>query len=226
MLFRSSFERELSTDGLLGLSFSSLNTVKPQKQLTFFDTVKPQLADAVFAVALKYHAPGSYDFGFIDTAKFVGEMEYVDVDAANGFWEFPIKGYAFAGGAATATTGLTAIGDTGTTLSYLPKAILTAYYARVPGAEDSYAEGGWVFPCAAVLPDMELLIGDSRQVLRGKYVNYAPVRQGAATCYGGLQDSEEMEFGILGDTFLKEKYVVHEARATKARIGFAEQVAV
>lgn len=69
-------------------------TVKPKPQTTFFDTVKDQLDAPLFAVTLKYHAPGSYDFGFIDKSKFTGELAYADVDDSQGFWQFTADGYS------------------------------------------------------------------------------------------------------------------------------------
>lgn len=51
-----SFTRESSTDGLVGLAFSSINNVKPQQQTTFFDTVKSSLASPLFTADLKHQA--------------------------------------------------------------------------------------------------------------------------------------------------------------------------
>lgn len=48
------FTREANLDGLLGLGFSTLNTVRPQSQATFFDNVKPILDKPVFTADLKY----------------------------------------------------------------------------------------------------------------------------------------------------------------------------
>ena len=59
----ASFQQNRDTDGLMGLAFSSINTVSPQRQTTFFDTVKPTLEKALFAVDLKAGAAGSYQFG-------------------------------------------------------------------------------------------------------------------------------------------------------------------
>jgi aspergillopepsin I len=59
----SSFVTDKSNDGLVGLAFSSINTVKPNAATTFFDTVSSSLSSALFAADLKKGAPGSYDFG-------------------------------------------------------------------------------------------------------------------------------------------------------------------
>jgi hypothetical protein len=54
-------------------------TVSPQPQTTFFDTaINEGLLDAnVFTADLKKGAPGSYDFGFIDSTKYTGSITYV-----------------------------------------------------------------------------------------------------------------------------------------------------
>jgi aspergillopepsin I len=59
----SQFTQDTDNDGLVGLSFSSINTVSPKPATTFFDTVKSQLDSALFAADLKKGAAGSYDFG-------------------------------------------------------------------------------------------------------------------------------------------------------------------
>ena len=59
----SQFTQDTDNDGLLGLAFSSINTVKPQQQNTFFDTVKSSLAKQLFTADLKKGQAGSYDFG-------------------------------------------------------------------------------------------------------------------------------------------------------------------
>ena len=59
----SQFVKDTDNDGLVGLAFSSINTVKPKKATTFFDTVKGNLKQQLFAANLKKGAAGSYDFG-------------------------------------------------------------------------------------------------------------------------------------------------------------------
>lgn len=59
----SAFMADVASDGLVGLAFSSINTVQPTQQTTFFDTVKSSLKAPVFTALLKKGAAGSYDFG-------------------------------------------------------------------------------------------------------------------------------------------------------------------
>lgn len=50
----TSFTNEDHIDGLVGLGFSTLNTVNPQSQLTFFDNAREKLDSPVFTADLKY----------------------------------------------------------------------------------------------------------------------------------------------------------------------------
>lgn len=217
----SAFASDTDTDGLLGLSFSTLNTVRPTAQKTFFDTVKSSLASPLFAADLKYHTAGTYDFGYIDTAKYTGAITYTNVNTANGWWEFTASGYSV-GTAAAVTSSIDGIADTGTTLLYLPTAVVKAYYAKVTGSSNSATYGGYVFSCSATLPDFSLVVAGVKLRVPGKYMNYSPVSTGSSTCYGGIQSNTGIGFSIFGDIFLKSKYVIFDGASTP-RIGFADQ---
>jgi len=52
----SSFSSDSNNDGLLGLAYSSLNTVSPTAQKTFFDNAKSALDSPVFTSDLKFNA--------------------------------------------------------------------------------------------------------------------------------------------------------------------------
>ncbi|KAG4218422.1 hypothetical protein PC116_g33098, partial [Phytophthora cactorum] len=49
------FTSDSNNDGLLGLAFSSINTVTPKPQKTFFDNVASSLDIAAWTADLKYH---------------------------------------------------------------------------------------------------------------------------------------------------------------------------
>ncbi|KAF1833104.1 aspartic protease PEP1 [Decorospora gaudefroyi] len=218
----ASFTQDTQLDGLLGLAMSSINTVFPVQQKTFFDNVKSSLAKPLFAVALKYHAAGTYDFGHIDTTKYTGALTYVTADASQGFWGFDATAYSV--GTTTTSASISGIVDTGTTLIYTDPAVVRAYYAQVSGSEDSAELGGYIFPCAAALPDFSITIGGAKQTVRGQYVNYATVGDGF--CYGGIQEDTGIGFSIFGDIFLKSLYVVFESGGPAPRLGFAQQAGV
>ncbi|KAK4149436.1 aspartic peptidase domain-containing protein [Chaetomidium leptoderma] len=217
----SSFTSEEHMDGLLGLGFSTLNTVSPKGQLTFFDNAKSKLDSPVFTADLKYREAGTYDFGFIDKAKYTGEIVYVPVEMDPGYWTFTSSGYAVGSGNFNAAP-ISGIADTGTSLVYLPNSILTAYYRQVQGATNSANYGGYVFPCSATLPAFTFGIGEARFTIPPAYISYAPVTEGSATCFGGLQSSRGIGVNIWGDVALKAAFVVYNGE-NPPKIGWANK---
>lgn len=215
----SEFSQDTSNDGLLGLAFSSINTVSPTQQKTFYDNVKSSLATPVFAVTLKHQAPGTYDFGFIDDSKYTGSLTYASVDNSQGFWQFTADGYSV-GSSGSGGSSFSAIADTGTTLVLLDDSIVSDYYSQVDGAQNSSSDGGYVFDCSATLPDFTVQIGDYSAVIPGDYINYASTGSGS-NCFGGIQSNSGIGFSILGDVFLKSQYVVFDG--DNLQLGFAPQ---
>ncbi|KAF2085269.1 aspartic endopeptidase Pep1/aspergillopepsin F, partial [Saccharata proteae CBS 121410] len=207
------FVADSSGDGVMGLGFSSLNSVSPVPKKTFFDTIKPSLKAPLFTASLKHNAPGSWDFGFVNGSLFSGVTSgggvvYADVDASSGWWEFNATGFAV-GNAVVRTVTIDLIADTGTTLLYLPSSIVAAYYAAVPGARLNATQGGWIFPCVSPLPAFSLVIGGALQSVPGAYLNFGPSdRKG--NCFGGMQENGGLEVAIMGDVFLKAVFVVFD----------------
>lgn len=152
----------------------ALNAVKPTKQLTFFDNAKPTLSASLFTVDLKKNAPGSYNFGFIDNSKYTGSITYVPVDSSRGFWEFTSSGYSVGSNGSFKPVSIDAIADTGTSLLYLPYAVVQDYYGAVPSASYSSSQGGYTFPCGTSLPSISLGIGAYQASIPGSFINYAP----------------------------------------------------
>ncbi len=216
----SQFTSDSANSGLLGLAFSSINTVTPTQQKTFFDNVKGSLAAPLFTVDLKKGKPGTYDFGYIDPAKYTGTIGYVPVKSTNGFWEFTGSGYAVGSGSFVKLS-IDAIADTGTTLLLVPDSVVTAYYAKVSGAAYDSTQGGYTFPCSATLPSFTFGAGSYRGVIPGSYINYAPISAGSSQCYGGIQSDAGIGFSIYGDILLKAQFVVFDGGNN--RLGWASK---
>lgn len=152
----------------------ALNAVKPTKQLTFFDNAKPTLSMPLFTADLKKNAPGAYNFGFIDNSKYTGTITYVPVDNSRGFWGFTSSGYSVGSSGSFKSVSIDAVADTGTTLLYLPDAVVQDYYGAVPSASYSSSQGGYTYPCGTSLPSMSFSIGTYWAVIPGSFINYAP----------------------------------------------------
>jgi hypothetical protein len=171
-----SFVQDINSNGLVGLAFSKINTVKPQKQKTFFDNAMPTLAEPVFTADLRQDEVGAYEFGKIDTARFTGDLTWAPIDPSNGFWEFTSTKFSVGNGKALNAIGGTAIADTGTTLMLVNAAVVNAYYSQVEGAVNNEQVGGITFPCDSVLPDLNVDVGGTyTATIQGKFINFAQV---------------------------------------------------
>lgn len=153
------------------------------------------------------YAAGTYDFGYIDKAKYTGNITYVPINSDPGYWTFTSSGYAVGSGNFSSSP-IEGIADTGTSLIYLPTAIVTAYYRQVQGATNSRNYGGYVYPCSSKLPTFTFGVGEARFTVPAAHMNYAPVTPGSSTCFGGLQSSSGVGINIWGDVAFKVAFVV------------------
>ncbi|GAB7338891.1 hypothetical protein MBLNU457_5573t1 [Dothideomycetes sp. NU457] len=217
----SEFLSDPESDGLLGLGFSNVNSVQPKQQKTFFDNIMPQLEDPVFTVYLNISGKGEYEFGNIDTSKYSGDIHYTPVDSASGYWQFDSTSYQINGVTSQNTNASPAIADTGTSLVLVDDEVLQAYYAKVPGAQNSNSAGGYIFPCTAPLPSFGVAIGSTGWYgqIPGDAINYAQYKGGF--CFGGIQSNAGQGLSIYGDVFLRQVFTVFNGEEPK--IGFANK---
>lgn len=203
----SSFVQDTQSNGLVGLAFSKLNTVKPTQQKTFFDNAMATLPMPVFTADLRHASVGSYEFGNIDSTKFNGSLSWAAVNTTNGFWQFSSQKFSVGTGATMNVAGGQAIADTGTTLMLANAAIVNAYYSQVQGAVNNATVGGVTFPCNSQLPNLQVDIGGNYMAtIRGDDINFAPVDAAGTSCFGGLQATTS-DLQIYGDIMFKSQFV-------------------
>ncbi len=178
----ASFVDDTNSNGLVGLAFPKLNTVKPVQQNTFFANAMDTLAEPVFTADLRHDAVGAYEFGAIDSTKFNGPLSWAAINTTAGFWQFSSQSFAVGTGAVMTVPGGQAIADTGTTLMLVNAAIVNAYYSQVLGAVNNETVGGVTFPCDADLPNLQVDIGGNYMALiRADDINFAPVDAGSTS---------------------------------------------
>lgn len=185
-----SFVDDANSDGLLGLGFSTINTVKPEQQKTFFDNIQASLVEPLFTVNLRHAEVGAYEFGRIDPSKFQGSLTFTPVDSSRGFWEFQSASFAVGDGEVQRNVKAgPAIADTGTSLMLVDDEVAEAYWSQVDGARFDQDQRAFVFPCDADLPDFHIALGNEYMgTIPGELMNFSEA--------GGLPGSEFLVFLI------------------------------
>ncbi|KAL8666340.1 MAG: hypothetical protein Q9202_001611 [Teloschistes flavicans] len=204
-----SFTNDVNSDGLVGLAFGSINTVKPQKQKTFFENVQASLDKPVFTANLRHATVGSYEFGRIDSTQFKGPLTYAPIDASQGFWQIESKSFAVGNGAVqTNPKASPAIMDTGTSLILADDNVARSYWRQVEGATMDN-QGGATFPCTAQLPDLHIALGPTYMAtVPGDLMSFQKLGRGL--CFGGLQSNLGQPLQIYGDVLFKSQFVVFD----------------
>ncbi|CAE7199664.1 hypothetical protein PTNB73_06219 [Pyrenophora teres f. teres] len=216
-----------SSDGLVGIGFGYTNSIEPERSLTFFETIMPQLSKKQFSVALRHGCPSSYDFGEVSPRKMASPFVYVPVEDDNewGAWRFYGDGFAVGSKPVTKRRMLIHL-TTSSSISFTDPDIVADYWSQVTGSKFDDDQDMYVFPCIAKnLPDVTFIFSGSRQVIPGKYMNLGFVDDDDKKyCYGGLQKiGGGVDFSLLGTNLFKDKYVLHDMNdEKKLRLGFAK----
>ncbi|KAF5859364.1 hypothetical protein ETB97_002924 [Aspergillus alliaceus] len=211
------FIEDTTSSGLVGLGFSSLNTVKP-RQKSFFENIAESLQEPIMTATLKADGVGEYEFGMLDHDKYQGDIANVSVDSSGGFWLFKASQFAVGDGPLQdIKENPTAIADTGTSLMLLSQEVVDAYYAEVHGAIYTSSAGGYIYPCNVSLPGLSIAVGSNHlATVPGNLINFSEVgvnkTTGGKVCFGGIQSSQGSSMQILGDVFLKAFFVVFDLR--------------
>lgn len=222
-------------DGLLGLAFSTINTIesdgKPDPQPTPVENMisqedipkEAELFTSAFYSARddKSEEKSFYTFGWVDEdlVKASGkDITWTPIDNSEGFWKFPSES-ATVDGDNVSVSGNTAIADTGTTLALVSDMVCKALYAKIPGSKYSYRYQGYLIPStitADQLPQLSVAVGGEQFVIQKEDLLLAPADDDH--WYGGVQSRGTMPFDILGDTFLKSIYAVSSRISDRVKL--------
>ncbi|KAF9699986.1 hypothetical protein EKO04_002042 [Ascochyta lentis] len=223
--------------GLLGLAFSSINTVSPDPQKTpVVNIIAQQSAkEQLFTAYLGSWRDADeadkgesfYTFGYIDqdvvTAAGAAEPNYADVDNSQGFWQIQSTSATINGDTITRSNN-TSIMDTGTTLCLVDDSLVDAVYKAIPGSKYDQSSQGYVFPSntsADDLPDVQLAIGDTMVAFQKEDLGFADAGNGMV--YGSIQSRGSMDMDIYGDAVLKAMYAIFDMNNGKPRFGYIQR---
>ncbi|KAI1260073.1 eukaryotic aspartyl protease [Xylariaceae sp. FL1019] len=213
-------------DGLLGLAFSSINTVTPDQAQTPVTNMISQgdiPSDAPLFTSAFYSERDSgeesfYTFGFIDqdlVSQSGSDIIYTDIDNSQGFWMFDSASYSLNGTTST-ISGNKAIADTGTTLMLVSDEVVDALYKEIPGATYDSTQQGYIFPTSVTaddLPDFTIAVGDTQFTIQKESLAFALADD--SHWYGGVQSRGTNPFDILGDVFLRNIYAIWDQGNTR-----------
>ena len=208
-------------DGLLGLAFGQINTVTPSRVQTPVENMIsqediPQSSELFTAHLGSLNDGGDadrtdsyYTFGYINEEALGGqEPHYTPIDSSQGFWQFA-SASATIDGKTIERSGNTAIADTGTTLALVDDATAKKIYDAIPGGKFDTNQQGYVFPTDTPLdklPVVSFAVGNKQFSVNKLDLAFADAGDGFS--YGGIQSRGDLDFDILGDTFLKGIYAV------------------
>lgn len=203
-------------DGLLGLSFSSNNSVEPfpvatpVENMIMQDDIAPGSELFTTWLGNKFE-PSFFTFGYIDEKALQGQQPvYTPIDKSSGAWILE-SNVASINGDLYSRPGNRALADTGTTLCLVADSLCEKIYSAIPGATQSPAQQGWVFPTTtdlSTLPKIALSVGDA--LFHVKPSDFAFQELSDGTTYGGIQSRGHQDFDVLGCVFLRSIYAIFD----------------
>ncbi|ORY92119.1 hizopuspepsin I [Syncephalastrum racemosum] len=201
-------------DGLVGLAFGPLASVKGIKTPLENLLDKGVLAEPIFGVFLGKGSEGGggeFIFGGYDKERFSGELHSVPVDKTKGYWAVNVDRASI--GDQTVANNLEAIVDTGTTLVIFPPAIASTIATRYNATDNG--DGTYTIPCdVSGFPSLQFTFKDKTfEVPTESLVYY----NDKGKCMAAFSYSD-LPFAILGDIFLKDNYVVFDFGKPEVRI--------
>lgn len=227
----SQLQGEAGSDGLLGLAFGTINTVKPKPVQTPLENMITEkdipTDEELFTCCLGTSATSTssddassyYTFGGLDQQEIQAagqDIAYTPVDNSQGFWMFDSPSVTI-NGTQTTLSGNTAIADTGTTLLLVSDAVVEDIYKAIPGSTYSQADQGYVFPentSADSLPTIEFAVGNTSITINKDYLAFASSSQ-SGMVFGGIQSQGNNGFNIFGDVFLRCCYAIFDSGNTR-----------
>ena len=173
----------------------------------------------LFTVDIYQDRNGTFDFGWIDTAKYTGEITFASMDTEVTNWNFKMTAFTIGNGSSQTVDTFTGVVDTGGPNIGLPSYIVNPYFESFGGTPSPGHSHD--YPCEAYPPpDLTLdLEGGGKLVLNGSFL-VDPPEFSSKTCSGRVDNSYQTGYNI-GASVLDQKFVIFDH--ANARVGFAEK---
>ncbi|ORE02091.1 rhizopuspepsin 6 precursor [Rhizopus microsporus var. microsporus] len=204
-----------TVDGLLGLGFSSLSSVEgvktPVDNLINHNLISSPIFSVFLGKASK-GGGGEYIFGGYDSTKFKGKLTTVPVDNSIGFWGIDVNNTRV--GDKITSDPFKAIIDTGTTLLVLPSDVSTPI-SHAYNATDNF-DGTYTINCdTSNFKPLTFSIGGADFEVPPDSLIFEKKDD---KCMASFTLGNVRGLAILGDTFLKNNYVVFNQKVPEVQI--------
>ena len=203
------------SDGLLGLAYSSLNSISGGNFVQSANVTK----FGFYMSNSRNGKSGELTLNGYDATRFKEPIEYVLITSRT-YFQFDFSG-TFNVGKVTGKLSGAAIADTGTSLTILDTDVSNAINKAIGAVYDASQET-FLINCNVLTtgPNVVLVFG-------GKSFLISPVEYvmdaGDGTCMSGIAGgAESMGTSILGDTFIRAYYTIFDIE--HGRVGFAKAI--
>lgn len=196
--------------GILGLAFQGGNSVSPDKQNTFMESIQDTLSEPIFVT--KFTSEGSTSqiaFGS-NPFDFVAPMQEIQIDSSSSgpypySWSFTGVNYAKDG---QSLGTFDVVFDSGGPMTSAAEDIVRGYYNGIDGATDVNGDAStWTVPCGTQLPNLDLTLGSAILTIPGeKFYNGNTATSG--DCQTWFVKENSATRGVIGDPFFTEHVVV------------------
>lgn len=223
-----------STEGVLGIGYIT-NEASTEFDKTY-SNLPVALVSAGYIETNAYSlwlddldaSTGTILFGGINTAKYSGTLETLPIIKEDGeYAEFLITLTAFGSSSNTTSlisdSSLAALLDSGTSLTYLPDAVVETLYDTYD-ATYSNDLGAAIVNCDLASSTDSFVYtfsGVEISVPMNELVLVAGEEQGKDVCIFGIGSAGEDTVAILGDTFLRSAYVVYDLTSNEISLAQA-----
>jgi len=166
---------------------------------------------------------GTFDFGYIDAAKYSGSINYANVNQSfGGGWTIPISGQGLANGTFLPSDNWWVTIDTGTTGFTIARTAADAYFTQVSGSRFDTGRGAYTFPCTTKLPDFTFGLGSAQVSIPGAHLmSNSSSSNNGKTCTSKLNVGNGDGPYLWGQSFIQEFFVVFDW--SQGRVGFANK---
>ncbi|KAK9723360.1 aspartic proteinase precursor [Basidiobolus ranarum] len=216
-LREADFFKNVKADGILGLGFS---TISSMKALPPFYTMIAQkkVKQSIFGVSLgTYPTGGEITFGGTDSSRYSGDLQWSPV-VRKGYWEVALQSINLGTTQIPLRSKSVAL-DTGTSLIAMPADEARQINQLLGGISASNSQGIYIVSCKANLPNITFQIGGQSYVLTPKQYLLRDGNQ-CISAFTAIQVNQPI--WIVGDVFLRQYYSAYDVESS--RVGLAPSI--